>query len=300
MTGDILATTPILRFAPSPNGALHLGHAYSALFNERIAAEINGRLLLRIEDLDRTRCKPKFVAAIIEDLAWLGLRFRAPPRRQSEHAGDYATALMRLDQRGLVYPCFCSRAEVKRASAGRRDPDGAPFYPGTCRALSPEEARDRLGRDDKAAFRLDMKRAIDAAPAHLCWTEYGEGAVPSQRPAAPEVWGDVVLRGRDLAASYHLAVVVDDALQGVTDVARGRDLLAATSVHRLLQALLGLAEPRYRHHRLVLDRDGAKLSKSRQSVSLAELRATGLAPGEVRAALGFASGVHVGLAVEFG
>jgi glutamyl-Q tRNA(Asp) synthetase len=300
MTDDILATTPILRFAPSPNGALHLGHAYSALFNERIAAEINGCVLLRIEDLDRTRCKPQFEAGIVEDLAWLELRFPAPPRRQSEHGDDYAAALARLDQQGLVYPCFCSRTEVKRASAGRLDPDGAPFYPGTCRALSPAQARGRLAREDKAAFRLDMKRAIDAAPARLCWTEYGEGAVPSQHRAAPEVWGDVVLRGRDLGASYHLAVVVDDALQGVTDVARGRDLLAATAVHRLLQALLGLAEPRYRHHRLVLDRDGAKLSKSRQSVSLAELRANGLTPGGVRAALGFASGVDVGLAVEFG
>jgi glutamyl-Q tRNA(Asp) synthetase len=299
MIDDILATTPLLRFAPSPNGALHLGHAYSALINERIAGEINGRVLLRIEDLDRTRCKPQFVAAIIDDLAWLGLRYPAPPRRQSEHGDDYAAALARLDQRGLVYPCFCSRAEVRRASGGQLDPDGAPLYSGACRALSPAQARERLARGEKAAFRLDMQRAIDAAPPRLGWTEYGEGAVPSRRSAAPELWGDVVLRGRDLAASYHLAVAVD-ALHGVTDVVRGRDLLAATSVHRLLQALLGLAEPRYRHHRLVLDQDGAKLSKSRQSVSLAELRATGLAPGEVRAALGFASGVDVGLAVEFG
>jgi glutamyl-Q tRNA(Asp) synthetase len=157
-----------------------------------------------------------------------------------------------------------------------------------------------MARGDKAAFRLDMRRAIDAGPAHPSWTEYGERAIPSQHPAAPEVWGDVVLRGRDLAASYHLAVVVDDALQGVTDVVRGRDLLAATAVHRLLQALLGLAEPRYRHHRLVLDQTGAKLSKSRQSWSLAELRATGLAPEGVRAALGFSSGASVGPAVEFG
>ena len=298
MIDDILATTPVLRFAPSPNGALHLGHAYSALINERIARGINGQVLLRIEDLDRTRCKPQFVAAIIDDLSWLGLRYPAPPRRQSEHGDDYAAALKRLDEHRLVYPCFCSRAEVRRASAGRLDPDGAPFYSGACRALSPAEARARLARGDKAAFRLDMQRAIDAAPARLGWTEYGEGAVPSRRSAAPEVWGDVVLRGRDLAASYHLAVVVDDALQGVTDVVRGRDLLAATAVHRLLQALLGLVEPRYRHHRLVLDRDGAKLSKSRQSVSLAELRATGLAPGDVRAALGFASGVKVGLTVS--
>jgi glutamyl-Q tRNA(Asp) synthetase len=299
MADEILATVPVLRFAPSPNGALHLGHAYSALINERLAAEINGRVLLRIEDLDRTRCKPHLERAIVDDLAWLGLRFPAP-RRQSEHADDYATALARLDQRGLVYPCFCSRAEIARASNGQRDPDGAPLYPGTCRALSPAEARARLARGERAAFRLDMRRAVDAGPACLCWTEYGEGAIPVQHPTSPEVWGDVVLRGRDLAASYHLAVVVDDALQGVTDVVRGRDLLAATAVHRLLQALLGLAKPRYRHHRLVLDQTGEKLSKSRQSWSLAELRATGLAPEGVRAALGFASGVGVGLAVEFG
>jgi glutamyl-Q tRNA(Asp) synthetase len=299
MADSTPASGPILRFAPSPNGALHLGHAYSALINERIAAEINGRVLLRIENLDRTRCKPQFEDAILEDLAWLGIRF-PEPRGQSEHGDDYAAALARLDQRGLVYPCFCSRADVARASAGQRDPDGAPLYPGTCRTRAPTEARMRLARGDKAALRLDMQRAIDAAPAHLCWTEYGEGAAPSRRSAVPEVWGDVVLRGRDLAASYHLAVVVDDALQGVTDVVRGRDLMAATAVHRLLQALLGLPEPRYRHHRLVLDEDRAKLSKSRQSMSLAELRAAGLAPEGVRAALGFASGVNVGLAVEFG
>jgi glutamyl-Q tRNA(Asp) synthetase len=300
MTDDIRATAPVLRFAPSPNGALHLGHAYSALINERIAQEINGRMLLRIEDLDRTRCKPQFEAAIVDDLAWLGVRFPAPPRRQSEHAGDYETALLRLDQWGLVYPCFCSRIQVKHASAGRRDPDGAPLYSGSCRALSQTEARERLDRGEKAAFRLDMKRAIESASTRLCWAEYGESEVPSQHSTSPEVWGDVVLRGRDLAASYHLAVVVDDALQGVTDVVRGRDLFASTAVHRLLQTLLGLGEPRYRHHRLVLDRDGAKLSKSRQSVSLAELRANGLTPGDVRAALGFASGVDVGLAVAFG
>ena len=288
----------VLRFAPSPNGALHLGHAYSALMNDRIAVETNGRVLLRIEDLDRTRCKPQFEAAIVDDLAWLGLRFPAP-RRQSEHGDDYAAALGRLDQRGLVYPCFCSRSEIARASSGQRDPDGAPLYAATCRALSPAEARDRMARGDKAAFRLDMRRALDASPPHLCWTEYGEGRVLSQLLRCPELWGDVVLRGRDLAASYHLAVVVDDALQGVTDIVRGRDLLAATAVHRLLQTLLGLPAPRYRHHRLVLDQDGTKLSKSRQSWSLAELRGTGLSPGEVRAVLGFGASGGGGLAVEF-
>ena len=299
MAADIPATAPVFRFAPSPNGALHLGHAYSALMNERLAAETGGVVLLRIEDLDRTRCKPRFEAAIVDDLAWLGLCFPAPPRRQSEHGDDYAAALARLGERSLVYPCFCSRSEIARASSGERDPDGAPLYPGTCRALAPAEARDRLARGDKASFRLDMGQALAAAPARLQWTEYGEGAVPSPHPAAPEVWGDVVLRGRDLAASYHLAVVVDDALQGVTDVVRGRDLLASTAVHRLLQTLLGLAPPRYRHHRLVLDRRGAKLSKSRQSVSLAELRAAGLGSDEVRAALGLGVGsAGGGLAVE--
>jgi glutamyl-Q tRNA(Asp) synthetase len=299
MPDEILASAPVLRFAPSPNGALHLGHAYSALMNDRIAAQTDGRVLLRIEDLDRTRCKPQFEAAIVDDLAWLGLRFAAP-RRQSEHGDDYAAALARLDQRGLVYPCFCSRSEIARVSNDQRDPDGAPLYAGTCRALSPAEARDRMARGDKAAFRLNMHLAVGAGPAGLSWTEYGEGGAPSRPLAAPELWGDVVLRGRDLAASYHLAVVVDDALQGVTDVVRGRDLFAATAVHCLLQALLGVPAPRYRHHRLVLDQNGAKLSKSRQSWSLAELRATGLAPGAVRSALGFVPGADAELGVEFG
>jgi glutamyl-Q tRNA(Asp) synthetase len=299
MSPDILATAPVLRFAPSPNGALHLGHAYSALLNERIAAETGGRLILRFEDLDCARCKPGFEAAIVNDLAWLGLRFPAPWRRQSEHREDYAAALARLDRKGLVYPCFCTRAEAARASAGLRDPDGAPLYPRTCRALPSAEAGSRLARGDKAAFRLDMERALAAAPAYLSWVEYGEGALPRERAASPAVWGDIVLSGRDLAASYHLAVVVDDALQGVTDVVRGRDLFAATAVHRLLQALLDSPAPRYRHHRLVLDQNGAKLSKSRQSASFAELRGTGLSPGEVRAALGFAGGAGGGLAVSF-
>jgi glutamyl-Q tRNA(Asp) synthetase len=299
MSAQNLATAPVLRFAPSPNGALHLGHAYSALLNERIAAETKGRLLLRIEDLDRTRCKARYEAAIIDDLAWLGLRFEAPPRRQSEHGDDYAAALACLDDQGLVYPCFCSRSDVARASEGRRDPDGAPFYAGTCRSLEATEGRARLARGERAAFRLDMRRALDAGPQPLVWSEYGEGAVATKRTAEPAVWGDVVLRGRDLAASYHLAVVVDDARQRVSDVVRGRDLLAATAVHRLLQELLGLTAPRYRHHRLVLDASGAKLSKSRQSSSLAELGKRGLGPGDVRAALGFGRGAGGGLVVAF-
>jgi glutamyl-Q tRNA(Asp) synthetase len=296
MPSKVPADPPVLRFAPSPNGLLHLGHAYSALCNERIAEERNGRLLLRIEDLDRTRCKPRYEAAIADDLAWLGLRFEAPARRQSEHAGDCAAALDALATRHLVYPCFCSRAEVARASSGR-DPDGAPLYSGACRALSANEAAVRTERGEKRALRLDMDRAIERAPGRLFWREFGEGSTPVDEVAEPARWGDVVLSGRDLAASYHLAVTVDDALQGVTDVVRGRDLLAATSVHRLLQELLDLPAPGYRHHRLVLDPDGTKLSKRRHSPSLAKLRASGLSPAAIRSALGFGGGDSGGLAV---
>ncbi len=286
MRSDALPSAPVLRFAPSPNGALHLGHAYSALCNARVAEALGGRLLLRIEDLDRTRCKPQYEAALVDDLTWLGLRFEGAPRRQSEHLGDYSKALARLDALGLVYPCFCSRAEIARASAAR-GPDGAPLYPLTCRALSRSERTLRLARGDRAALRLDMGRALDSAPARIIWREFGEGPDPIERIAEPAAWGDVVLSRRDLAASYHLAVTVDDAVQGVTDVVRGGDLLLATSVHRLLQELLGLPAPRYRHHRLALDLVGAKLSKTRRSPALSALRAKGVSAAQVRAALGF-------------
>jgi glutamyl-Q tRNA(Asp) synthetase len=297
MRPDALALSPVLRFAPSPNGALHLGHAYSALCNERLAAELGGRLLLRIEDLDRMRCKPQYETAIFDDLAWLGLRFEAGPRRQSEHGDDYAKALALLEAQGLVYPCFCSRAEVARDSAAF-DPDGAPLYRGTCRALTRADSVDRLARGDKAALRLDMRRAVESAPTEIVWSEFGEGPNPIDRAAEPALWGDVVLAGRDLAASYHLAVTVDDALQGVTDVVRGRDLLPATSVRRLLQDLLGLPAPHYRHHRLVLDPTGAKLSKSRRSPTLGALREKGVSAAQIRAALGFGGG-DGGLSVAF-
>jgi glutamyl-Q tRNA(Asp) synthetase len=296
MRPDAVAPSPVLRFAPSPNGALHLGHAYSALCNARLAAVLGGPLLLRIEDLDRVRCKPHYEAALLDDLAWLGLRFEGRPRRQSEHADDYAGACARLEALGLVYPCFCSRAEIGRASAAR-DPDGAPLYPGTCRLLSRGERAERLARGGRAARRLDMRRAVEQMPVGILWQEFGEGSTPVERRADPASWGDVVLAGRDLAASYHLAVTVDDALQGVTDVVRGRDLLAATSVHRLLQELLGLPSPHYRHHRLVLDAKGAKLSKSRGSPSLGALREKGASPAQIRAALGFGGDDCGGLSV---
>jgi glutamyl-Q tRNA(Asp) synthetase len=288
--------SPVFRFAPTPNGLLHLGHAYSALCNQRLAKQAGGRLLLRIEDLDRARCKPAYEAAIVDDLAWLGVCFDGSPRRQSEHGDDYAAALDRLRSRGLVYPCFCSRADVARDAAGR-DPDGALRYAGRCRALSETERRLRLARREKVAWRLDIGRALELAPVQIVWLEYGEGTTADERVADPAAWGDVVLRGRDLAASYHLAVTVDDGLQGVTDVVRGQDLLAATSVHCLLQELLGLPAPRYRHHRLVLDAEGDKLSKSRRSPSLAVLRAKGVTAQAVKGALRFSHEVEAAFAV---
>jgi len=272
------------RFAPSPNGALHLGHAYSALMNARLAIAAGARLLLRIEDLDRTRCKSEYESAIRDDLAWLGLVFAAAARRQSEHGDDYARALDALRTRGLAYPCFCSRGMIA-AAASRRDPDGAPLYPGTCRSLAPRDAAARLAAREAAVWRLDSARALAAAPGELTWREFGEGEMETRCVAEPAAWGDFILRGRDAAASYHLAVVVDDALQEISDVVRGRDLFAATSAHRLLQVLLGLPAPRYRHHRLVLDANGDKMSKSAASTPLRALRAQGATAGDLRVAL---------------
>ena len=281
------ARATISRFAPTPNGRLHLGHAYSALCNARFARASGGRLLLRIEDVDPTRCKREFEAAILEDVEWLGVDFEGEPRRQSEHFDDYAEALAHLRSRALVYPCFCARGGILRASGGARDPDGAPLHRGACVAVSPEETAKRLAAGESAALRLDMARARPLVEARLNWREFGEGFAERLVEAEPEAWGDVVLRGKDRPAAYHLAVVVDDARQGVSDVVRGRDLFASTSVHRLLQDLLGLEAPRYRHHRLVLDSTGAKMSKSAASEPLSRLREAGFSASELRAALGF-------------
>jgi glutamyl-Q tRNA(Asp) synthetase len=288
---------PIFRFAPTPNGRLHLGHAYSALLNARLAAESGGRLLLRFEDTDAARCRPEYEAAIAEDLAWLGVECEPGPRRQSEHLPDYAEAFERLRRRGLVYPCYCTRGQLAAVSPAR-DPDGAALHRGRCVAVSDAETRERLQRGEPAAWRLDLARALAEAPAPLIWTEFGEGDAARETAAEPELWGDILLRGKDRPAVYHLAVVVDDALQGVTDVVRGRDLLPSTSLHRLLQALLGLAPPRYRHHRLVRDADGAKLSKSAKSEALASLRAQGYDAADLRAALGFGAPTARRLAVD--
>ncbi len=284
----------ILRFAPSPNGYLHLGHAYSALFNHDMARELGGRLLLRIEDIDIERCRPEYEAAIYEDLRWLGISWIDPVRRQSAHFDDYAAALAELEARGLIYPSFESRselnamvAELDRHGQWPRDPDGVPIYPGRARKLSPAERTRRRAAGEPFALRLAMDAAVARAGA-LTWTETGAGPRGETGivTAAPQLWGDVVLARKETPASYHLAAVLDDALQGVTDVVRGQDLFWATSIHRLIQALLGLPEPTYQHHKLILDDEGHKLSKSTAATGLRELRAGGATPRDIRRMVG--------------
>ncbi|MCK1385569.1 tRNA glutamyl-Q(34) synthetase GluQRS [Bradyrhizobium sp. 21] len=285
---------PVFRFAPSPNGHLHLGHAYSALLNFDRARETGGRLLLRIEDIDATRCRTEYETAIYEDLAWLGIAWETPVRRQSEHFGEYRAALDRLSALGLVYPAFESRAEIARLIAAReadgpwpRDPDGAPLYPGDARSLSAEERERLIVSGAPYALRLDMAAAC-GRPAGLTWNELGEGGDGERGivPARPEAWGDVILARKEIPTSYHLSVVVDDALQGVSEIVRGHDLFYATAVHRLLQVLLGLPAPVYRHHPLIRDEAGRKLSKSSRSTGLRELRAAGVAPAAIRQLVG--------------
>ena len=281
---------PVFRFAPSPNGYLHLGHAFSALLNDDLARRAGGRLLLRIEDIDPTRCRREYEEAIDEDLAWLGIAWETPVRRQSEHLADYHAALDKLNAQGLVYPSFESRAEIAKLVAQRqtsgawpRDPDGAPLYPGAAKHVSAAERERRIDTGAPYALRLDMAAAI-ARTGALSWTESGEGpdGESGTIAARPQAWGDVILARKETPTSYHLSVVVDDALQGVTDVVRGEDLFHATSVHRLLQQLLGLPEPGYRHHRLIRDEGGHKLSKSTHATGLRELRAAGAVPADIR------------------
>ncbi|MFI4960242.1 MAG: tRNA glutamyl-Q(34) synthetase GluQRS [Hyphomicrobiales bacterium] len=282
---------PVFRFAPSPNGYLHLGHALSALLNADRAKAAGGRLLLRIEDIDAARCRPEYEAAIYEDLAWLGIAREQPVRRQSEHYGDYRTALARLDAMGLVYPSFESRAEIAALVAARepwpRDPDGAPLYPGNAKTMAAAERARRMAAGAPYALRFDMAAAM-ARTGALTWEETGAGPAGETGTIAvdPAAWGDVILARKETPTSYHLAVAVDDASQGVTEVVRGRDLFHATSVHRLLQVLLGLPAPRYHHHRLILDADGNKLSKSTLATGLRELRAQGATPADIRKAIG--------------
>ncbi len=275
----------VFRFAPSPNGRLHLGHAYSALLNYRLAGQQGGRFLLRIEDIDTTRCTPEFTQHVLGDLRWLGLNWEEPVRVQSEHFADYRQALAPLKTKGLVYPCFCSRTQISAVSTGT-DPDGAPLYPGTCRAISRADAQARIGKGERHSWRLDMRGALAAAPGPYEGTRF---ALPSFMQetftAQPQRWGDVILARKETPTSYHLSVVVDDALQGVTHIVRGADLEAATDLHLLLQKLLGHAAPLYHHHALIKSGEGEKLSKSRHSETLADLRAQGATPEEVTAAI---------------
>jgi glutamyl-Q tRNA(Asp) synthetase len=283
---------PVFRFAPSPNGELHLGHALSALVGYEQAKAAGGRFLVRIEDIDVTRSRPEFVAGIFEDLRWLGLDWEEPVLFQSARMPAYAEAADRLRALGLLYRCFATRTEIE-AAAGEagRDPDGAPLYPGLWKGCAERDLADALAAGRPHAWRIDMGAAKDAAASllkgrPLTFVETGAGGAPEIVDAQPGLWGDAVVVRKDVAASYHLAVVVDDAWQGVTHVMRGRDLYAATHLHRLLQALLGLPEPVYCHHRLIADACGRKLAKSARDTSLRSLRERGVGVDEIRRLIG--------------
>jgi glutamyl-Q tRNA(Asp) synthetase len=281
----------VTRFAPSPTGFLHLGHAYAALMAYRAAERSGGRFLLRIEDIDRGRCRPEYEQAIKDDLNWLALAFEEPVRRQSEHFADYAAALKQLDDRGLLYPCFCTRKEISdeiaQAASAPHGPDG-PLYPGTCRRLSTDARQAKIDAGMSYALRLDVQKALSAVPDALTFAEEGAGPAgeTGQQTARPALFGDIVLARKELPASYHLAVVVDDALQGVSLVTRGHDLFHATHVQRLLQACLNLSAPGYAHHCLILDESGKKFSKRDQAVTLQALRREGVNPASIRKRLG--------------
>lgn len=287
---------PVFRFAPSPNGELHLGHAYSGLTNYRLAQEVGGRFLLRIEDIDVGRCRPQFEEAILRDLAWLGLRWEEPVRRQSDHFDDYRDALEALIDAGIAYPAFLSRGEVRAMIARTeetgerwpRDPDGAPLYPESERHMSPRERARRMQSDATFAWRLDIDAALARLGQAPSWVEEGAGLDGRSATVVgrPQDWGDVIIARKDVPTSYHLAVTVDDALQGVTHVVRGRDLYLATSIQRVLQELLGLSAPTYMHHPLIMGDDGRKLSKSQGDTSLASLRAAGLTPADIARMVG--------------
>jgi glutamyl-Q tRNA(Asp) synthetase len=278
---------PVFRFAPSPNGELHLGHALSALVGWEAARVGGGRFLLRIEDIDTGRSRPEHVAGIFADLRWLGLAWEEPVQFQSTRFAAYAEAARKLEAMGLLYPCFATRAEIEAAASGAADPDGAPIYPGLWRGRPDGDTAARKAAGEPFALRLDVGKALAAARIRLAgrpltFTELGEDGQPQIIAADPALWGDAVIVRKDTPSSYHLAVVVDDAWQGVTHVTRGRDLFAATHLHRLLQVLLDLPEPVYRHHRLITDADGRKLAKSARDTSLRCLREAGVTPAEVR------------------
>ena len=278
MTSDPTVT----RFAPSPTGYLHLGHVRSALEGWRAARGTGGRFLLRLEDIDQTRCRGEYAVAILEDLAWLGLSWDGPVRKQSEHLEDYRRALDRLEAMAVVYPCFCTRREIRdeiaRAGGAPHALSGPP-YPGTCRALDRRQRIEKQRSGVDYALRLDLDRALALTGALEWIEEAGDG--PHRRLADPAPLGDVVLARKDVPTSYHLAVTVDDAIQEVTLVTRGEDLATATHVHRVLQALLNLPTPRYRHHELVTDAAGRRLSKRDRALTIRAMRASGIGPAEI-------------------
>ncbi len=288
---------PVFRFAPSPNGELHLGHALSALINQRMAEASGGRLLLRVEDIDTDRCSPQLETAMLGDLAWLGLSWEGPVRRQSEHFPDYAALLDRLIKDELVYPAFMSRGETRARIAeaeaqGRRwprDPDGVPLYPGLDKTLTSHERKRRIDGGQSYSWRLDMEAATDAIEDPIVWNELSGEDMATAREimAQPRAWGDVIVARKDVPTSYHLSVIADDARQGVTHVVRGLDLQAATGVQRVLQHHLGLTAPLYFHHGLVLGSDGRKLSKRFGDSGLASLREAGATPEGIRRMIGF-------------
>ena len=288
----------VFRFAPSPSGRLHLGHAYSALLNEALARRSNGRLLLRIEDIDAVRATPENVRGVEDDLAWLGIQFDVPVRRQSEHLATYRDAADRLRQQGLIYPCFCSRGTITADVEHRerhsgtpwpRDPDGTPLYPGTCRGVPVREAAARIASGLPHAWRIDAG-ALTAGLGRIHWTAFESDSQERVVTARPERWGDAVLVRKDVPGSYHLCVVLDDSIQGVTHVVRGSELEAATDLHAALATRLGLEKPRYHHHALIRAEDGSKLSKSLGSPSLASMRAAGVTAHDVRRRFGVACG----------
>lgn len=276
------------RFAPSPTGPLHLGHALAAFTAHDLARASGGRFLLRFEDIDGARCSPEFEAAILADLAWLGLQWDGPVLRQSERMDHYRSRLDELRERGLVYPCFCTRgdiaAEIARMAAAPQGPQGV-LYPGTCRTLPPAERAARLAAGQGFAWRLDVAAAVAALGGQaLDFEEQGRGPAGERGVIGvePALFGDVVLGRRDLGVSYHLAVVLDDHAQGVTLVSRGEDLFAAAHVQRLLQALFGLPPPAYHHHRLVCDDSGRRLAKRDRDHALGALRAAGASAADIR------------------
>lgn len=294
----------LTRFAPSPTGPLHLGHAFAALFAHDTARAHGGRFLLRIEDIDATRCRREHEAALLADLAWLGLSWDGPVRRQSAHFDDYAGALARLERMEIIYPCFCTRreiaAEIARSQSAPHGPEG-PVYPGTCRRLAAAERAERRAAGTPFALRLDMERALALAALKgdepLAFAELGMGPAGEHGwiGADPRPLGDVVLARKEVPASYHLAVVVDDALQGVSLVTRGQDLFHATALHRLLQCLLGLPVPRYCHHPLLRDAQGRRLAKRTPGLSLRDLRAQGVSPSDIRRRLGLPGRQQAGM-----